>query len=108
MRNVKKYEYYNTGPKIGDYVICNEYDNFSDMSSLYKIVSDFINNNVGLITKENDHEPKYLVKYSNVPSELDRFFDRLNCRVMGSSEILHFSKSKEELELKLMSIKYNI
>jgi hypothetical protein len=97
---------------IGDYVICSEISHFNEPDShLYNNVLDFISNNVGQICDvENNY--KYTIKYFNVPLKIKGYFchrkDIKNSRDFYREEILYASKDREEVELKLLSIKYNI
>jgi hypothetical protein len=112
----------NLMPKVGDYVICNE--NIESFNDEYKFVMKFINNSVGQIVSDNvrdlnfsemefsEKDIDYRVEYFNIPPEISQFFnivdDVRGNRLMRRHEILHFSSSKEEMELKLVSMKYNI
>ena len=100
---IKRFENISEGPKVGDYVICEEGNlNFKD----------FIESNIGVIYKEDTfRNNKYYVKYKNIPINVKKGFiriDNANVRVMYLDEILHFSSNKEELESILVSKKYNL
>jgi hypothetical protein len=120
---IKKYEKFNNDrPKVGNYVICEE--NLGSSSGIYKLLLEFISNNVGQIVSDNvrdlnfsemefsEKDIDYRVEYFNIPPEISQFFnivdDVRGNRLMRRHEILHFSSSKEEMELKLVSMKYNI
>ena len=105
----KLYEKLDTGyPQLYDYVICYEKTN-SYVSGNY--LNDFLLNNIGKITLIEDRNSiPFMVEYENIPSELDIWFHdiKLNCRGMRRSEIIHWSKNKEELEIFIQSNKYNL
>jgi intein/homing endonuclease len=120
---IKKYEKFNSDRlKVGDYVICEE--NLDSNSEIYKLLREFISNNVGQIVSDNfemlnsldlypdDKDIEYRVTYPNIPPEIDVYFANIDgkadTRLMKRCEILYFSSSKEEMELKLFSMKYNI
>jgi hypothetical protein len=99
-------------PKVGDYVICKEKrQHYSLTPVLYDNALTFIDNNVGQIYSI-DSKGQYFVEYFNVPFNIRLHFDDSkyadNCRLMLREEILYFSSSKEEMELKLLSMKFNI
>jgi len=105
---IKTFEKINIGsPKKGDWVICNEESNLKN----------FLNNNIGFCYgyKERD-EYKYRVGYpDNIPRNFENKFNRtlyngenLMARIFSKSEILYWSKDKNELEAILASNKYNL
>jgi hypothetical protein len=111
MKHVKKYEAHNIRPKVGDYVICEELSSYYSKSDNYEKLIDFINSSVGQIKSIGVNE-LYVIEYFDVPSIITSYFnyDKNNnsFKIMDEDEILHFSSSREELELKLVSIKYNL
>jgi hypothetical protein len=101
MKFLKTYENLN-GPKVGDYVICED-------PNTRKPLYAFIKNRIGKIVEiDRDKFYPYIVRYNNIPEDLIERFSHpnfTNCRDFKRDEILYFSSTKEELEnLK----KYNI
>ena len=109
MKYIKKFEEINNvvGPKIGDYVLCNEKpNNYNDLDI-------FLSNNVGnLIEIINNPVYPYKVTYDNIPNNLksggfivknSKFF-----RLFGKDELKYWSEDKKELEAILAGNKYNI
>ena len=96
-------------PKIGDYVYCEEGDGVNHDDK----VLIFISNNIGKVYKYvYDY---YLIKYNinfkeeGIKKEEFQFIgDPKGCRKMYRKEIKYWSKSKEELELKIATQKYNL
>ena len=83
-------------PEVGDYVICTYIDD-SDDSRDY--VNKFTSSHVGKIIEILiDIDYPYKVEYSN----------NNNIMIFSDSEILYYSKDKEELESILQSNKFNI
>ena len=111
MKHLKYFEYRKTGnPKIGDYVICDEYEpedvHFNDFNEL-------VNNEVGEIIdiNGNNSDDRYVVRFDNIPETigagfLDRDYDSA-IRFLRS-EIKYFSKNKSELEAIFAANKYNL
>lgn len=108
MKYLKTYEYKNSKPKIGDYVIINPYIN--NTIEIYH----WILNHIGkIIDIENDlgDRAMYIVKYENIPNEWKGYFsysDEKNIRKINRFGIKHFSPDKEDLETILLSNKFNI
>lgn len=102
-------------PEIGDYVICED-----ESIALDEETKEFISNNIGKIinifTKGITKGSKtiYIVKYENIPNIAKQWFglfsacDSDDTRQMDLSEIIKFSKNKEELEEYLVAKKYNL
>ena len=91
-------------PNVGDYVLCDE--------SFKTELNNFINNNIGKIIKiEHDsHITEYLVEYdlNLIPLGIKKYFIYNNRRLFIIDEITHHSDNKDDLELILLSKKYNI
>ena len=86
----------------GDFVICREND------TLNPELSDFINNNIGIIN-HIAYGINFYIYYDNVPEDLrHRFNDINNTRLMKKSEIIMCSNDRNELEYYLSSNKYNL
>jgi hypothetical protein len=120
MKYIKQFEYneYTEAHniEIGDYVLVN-------MKSSRNITPEymyFLNNNVGRFLKEDaDNWNDYLIGYEIAPpdSAIWHFFKKdytikykkiYYARWINSDSVIDFSKSKEELQLKLDTKKYNI
>lgn len=104
--------------EIGDYVICNvsvEIDikaRYYESEQRYKA---FLRNNIGqYIKNEPEVRFSYLISYEYIPEEFKNFIrkddDFPNIQIIGveRSEILVYSKNKEDLEVKLSANKYNL
>jgi len=81
--------------KLGYYVI------LCDVNRKY---SEFLKNNIGLITKIYYPGTWFDVKFDNVPTEL-KYLNDINFNTVN---IEHISKDKKELESILDSRKYNL
>ena len=108
MKYLKKYEDVNK-PEVGDYVYCQEDLLTSDDETYYKAM-EFVKNNIGKILKKN---PKYsdffVVRYENIPFELKEYFNVFkSSRNIKYDEIIYWGKTKEEVEAKINSEKYNL
>ena len=108
MKHIKSFEINKVNFLVkGDYVICKE-----NLINNESIITNFINNNVGKIFAVNDVSHDFLVQYEDIPTNLEKYFKfvygRNDIRGMNSNEIKDWSKSKEELEAKLVIKKYNI
>ena len=99
-----------TTPQKGDYVFCLN-------SSGNKKIDEFLNNNIGQIGIIDNKEPtyKYVVRYKNVPIDLQYYFKTNTlatdgfCRLnMKRKEITHFAPTRDELRLILKTSKYNL
>ena len=117
MKYIKTFEESNNEDlHVGDYVICDE----SNTGASDEIIK-FLKSNMGqFIRFRNDNDNKdvpkeyiYLVKYENIPSELndeDEFnhsYD-VHSRLMKRKEIVYWSKDKNDILLKLQVNKFNI
>ena len=109
------------GPQIGDYVICDE--KCCDIESQI-----FTSENIGQIFDNiSNRRYKYVVKYDNVPENLQQQFSNAitnfcneeqiikfalqkKCKwtVMSQEEVIFWSKNKEDCETYLISNKYNL
>jgi len=118
MKYIKLYEDYNMNePKNGDWVICKE--NEEDEDDNFTL---FINNNIGRIIKiNNDYDDyDYIIKYCNIPKNIrNRFFSYkmnnkneyvgdVNKRAMFLREIKYWSENKKDLEVIILTNKYNL
>jgi hypothetical protein len=103
MRHIKLFEdIYNTDDlKIGDYVIVHEENSgFSSGDEINKIIH-FINNNIGQYVHFDITNKfyAYLIKFENIPENINKYFEN-DCRRMSRSEIIIWTDSIEEIELK--------
>jgi len=99
-------------PQKGDYVFC-----LNNTGGKISKVDDFLNNNMGQIGIIDKNEPKYkyVVRYKNVPMDIQYYF-RTNtlatdgfCRLnMARKEITYFAPTRDELRLILKTSKYNL
>ena len=131
MKYIKLFEEIDNKPEVGDYVICVEFD--SGLSGLEKF-NHFLSNNIGKIifiaTGQNHDDIEYYVTFDNPPEDiLDYAFytkrlryinnidkdeyemvndEYTNITEMDGQNIIHCSKNKEELEIKLAGNKYNL
>ena len=115
MKYLKRFEDINIDePKVGDYAVF--FDDIgqigSDVSGDFNEYLYFINNTIGEIIKiENIDAYKYHVKFENVPTNINKYFDKtfdyyyLRFHI---EEILYWSKDKEELEKYIQAKKYNL
>ena len=80
-------------PEVGDYVICD--------STNFDSLKDLVKNNIGKliqIEKVTHDDDNYYIKYTENENDI----------VFWRSEILYWSKNKEELEDILKAQKYNL
>jgi len=115
MKHLKTYETINDGPQIGDYVIIKS-------NSPVDAVVDFIENNIGQIIDitypknlYHDKISRYSIKYTNIPKNITSYFYNnvikgkfCNFRKSNYSDIIEYSKNKEDLKIKLTANKYNL
>ena len=94
------------GPKIGDYVICEE-----NIANLER--KKYTSENIGKFV--SDDGGLYVIVYKNVPKKLKSHL-QFNGPEMGKGyyalmfkeEIIHWSKNKKDLEIFLDIKKYNL
>lgn len=102
MKYLKTFENNNMKPQVGDYVLCKEADD------VFPEVKEFTSNNIGkLIEIENLEKYPYMIKYKNIPKNLADYFQS-NTRGMDISEIIFYSKDKDEVEARINATKYNL
>ena len=109
MKYLKKYEEVSQKePQIGDYIICKE-----DFINDEKLTS-FLLSNIGQIYSI-DPRGNYVVEYNNIPKDLEtnfreyiREYNKNNLTTIYPSEIIEFSKNKEDLEIYINKMKYNL
>ena len=101
------------------------YDNsFSDADKLFPVTNnaiEFINNNIGLIYKQ-PNQNNYLVKYFNIPEDLEKnifhysdytkglsfTFKKGNSILINIENIKYWSSNKQELIPYIQANKYNL
>lgn len=98
MKYLKSYEAKKLRPQIGDYV---KMRSLGVDNTPFKI---FLDNNVGQIKDIN--KKNVYVYYENVPDHLVSFPN--NSRVFLLSQLEEFSKTKEDIEIKISANKYNL
>lgn len=92
--------------RVGYYVIC-------EVSTVVEptFISNFINNTIGVFKERNDDDEtvdfEYSIEYENAPKQFieSEYGNILFCE---RSDIKHFSKNKEDLEMILNTKKFNI
>ena len=96
MKYLKTFEDEKWNDKEGSYVLLSinkeNYDNF-------------LNNNIGKITKVYYPGSWFDVEFDDIPEELERMFGKRN---FHTNDIKHISKNREDLEAILLGRKYNI
>lgn len=128
MKHLKYFESIIEEPQIGDYVLCKEekyvhphadmYDCWYPTSddtrihdAINKSVREFINTNFGQIVSmviiNDKQELGFRVKYENIPEYIKTQFTHGH-RAMKKTEIIEFAPTKEDLEAKISSKKYNL
>jgi len=101
MKHIKLFEEINQNvigswtlaPEVGDYVICD--------STNFDLLKNLVKNNIGKliqIEKVTRDDDNYYIKYTEIENDI----------VFWRSEILYWSKDKEELEAILTAQKYNL
>ena len=107
MKYIKTFENIENLPEIDDWVI------MKTLSS-HNIVKNFINNTIGEVVnldKTNIQNIDITVMYYDIPEDFKKLMNvdsDVYVREFRSNQIVEFAKTKEELELKLQSNKYNI
>ena len=107
-------------PQIGDYVLCKKEKYVHPHADMYdttiydainKKVRKFINTTFGKIVSNviinHKQELGFGVKYENIPEFIEQEFTN-GLRAMKKSEIIEFAPSKEELQAKIISNKFNL
>jgi hypothetical protein len=114
MKYIKLYEELNAKiPQIHDYVLCveSEYEDETINESEINL-NNFISSNIGIIIDMVKTDVKfkydYHIKYENVPDDISMYFEYDNTRWSVKSDIIHWSKDREDLETLLTAKKYNL
>jgi len=90
-------------PEIGDLVVCNESESYSDSE-----IITFTSNNIGeYIRYDTEFMQPYVIHYEEIPKNLEKYFSH-NERNMSLDEIKYISKNKDELEYIIQSNKFNL
>jgi len=104
-------------PQVGDFIVASGWENRND--DLPTEVKEFASNNIGQILIIRKREwLKYVVKYEDVPENLIGGFmyrllstglhqDPVVC-LLDMENILYWSKNKEDAEVYLNALKYNL
>ena len=116
MKYLRLYEQ-NSMPQIGDYVVCRMDARMDALKEDLKIFIDFFDNNIGRVekmTNDNMREDlpstylEYPIVYTGVPKRMKDFFNYSDYRYMLKSEIVFWSKDKDDCEIYIMTNKYNL
>jgi hypothetical protein len=134
MRHIKAYENVNDDElKVGDYVLCKDLRELSKNNQFFdvqEIFKNFISKNAGKVIKINNND-EIFISYGNVniPDEILDYafyteYSLLKSGIQGyvipgyetysnivafnKNEIIYFSKNKEDVELSIQTIKYNL
>jgi hypothetical protein len=101
MKYIKNFESVNDGePKVGDYVIV---DRKTELDVYY-----FTSNTIGYYEQIiYSNKMTYHIRFDNVPEEIENKFT-YDCRNYSREDIKYWSRNKEEIEIILSTIKYNI
>lgn len=111
MKHLKYFENQQIVPKVGDYVILKTNDYNNDEFNY------FCSQNVGQIIEITSGGFPYLIKFDSIPPYNNTStFNSTVANIAGKSDKLSFAKgeivdissSKEELEAKIQSKKYNL
>jgi len=110
MKHLKLYEEYEDSnePEVGDYILA-KWKNADDDHP----ANIFVTNNIGQLIKiEKDmyNIVTYLVKYNNIPKEIDIYKSMNNDTSFRfkKEDLIKYSKNKEYLEMILQTNKFNI
>lgn len=109
IKTFEEFEKFEKKPKLkkGDYVICHTMYNTSSLTK--DEINSFLDNNMGQYVKyDSSADFRYGVKYENVPHKLESLFKDEGLYWLSKDEIFDWSKNRQELELKLITKKYNI
>ena len=123
MKYIKTFETVNEGkPQINDYVICDVSEEYSSSDKLFFVTIEaieFISKNIGYIWKI-PNQNKYLVKYFNIPEDLEKFIfhysdyrdyegpKKGNSILVDIENIKYWSINKQELMPFIQANKYNL
>jgi hypothetical protein len=99
------YKNYNIDELEEGYYVKANYGKIMD-----KDVLDFLDKNFGIVTSIEKNKNRFFAQYKNVPENIKNYFlesgyMRLEFNING---LIEYAPTKEELELKLSSGKYNI
>ena len=101
MKYIKKYEYINKLPEIGDYVLVDP--KIKDLYWLKYII--------GKIKYKTEFFSRGTIKYQyeiEFDTKKRNIFNGKPIWVFDSDEIIHYSKDEKELNIILQTIKYNL
>lgn len=123
MKYIKRFENIEDVPKVGNFVLIsmnrsNSVIKFGGIEMpRYNKIKDFVTHNIGKIVNirlkivdefYNKSAGDLRVEYDNIPKDIQSWFSKDNKRAFSVDQIVEFGKTKEELEEKLMTKKYNI
>ena len=113
MKYLKKFESFNWNSlrdiKIGDYVIIDssKLSNFMIKNNV-DIYRNFLNSNIGKIINISRVLDNIRVKYENIPDIIKDYFEEDNSIFLHPSKIKYFSKTIDDLKLKIDTDKFNL
>lgn len=75
-----------------------------------KEVLDFLDKNFGVVTRIEKNKDRFFARYENVPENIRGYFLESGYMILefDISGLIEYAPTKEELEIKLSSNKYNI
>lgn len=97
MKYIRPYK--SNEPKVGDYVVISA-------DSMNKEYNDFINNTIGKMYKKSKNF--IYIRYDYIPYGIRQWFTRGETTSAELEDIVYFGKTKEDVEIKMNSNKYNI
>ena len=111
MKYIKKFEYQQDKPEIGDYVLL-----FIKRKGAPQDYKEFLNNNIGQIINiksSNTFQTEVRISYDNVPENIKKMFHNLipgavRVRTFDIRDVYIFGKTPEDVETKLAAKKYNL
>ena len=104
MKYIKKFENLKNKLEIGDYVLCEEKLDHEYTTDI--IMENFSSTHIGKYVANKD-DNICLIEYKKIPDIIKDYFDGNNRQIL-IEEIKYFSKNKKELELILVTNKYNL
>lgn len=104
MKYIKKFENLENKLEIGDYVLCEEKLDHEYTTDI--IMENFSSTHIGKYVANKD-DNICLIEYKKIPDIIKDYFDGNNRQIL-IEEIKYFSKNKKELELILVTNKYNL
>ena len=114
---IKKFETYNSYPKVGDWIICKIDENTIEAPNRQQL-RNFFDNNIGKVVGPVNPTNNYVsVRYFPIIEKYKETYRYFKRKTMGenddyinmnNNEILHFSPNKDDIEVYVQTTKYNI